>query len=263
MVVYFYRAFLVFAFFFSTRTLTAYSDTFYSQWDQDKFLIDEIFHYKQEGYFVDIGATNGVHINNTYYMEKNLKWRGVCIEPQSDFFSKLCKNRTCACLDVVLDSCEQTVEFFDGDTEGCTAGGIIATDTDNTPNHIHIQHLPKNMKHLRKTKPLDMVLKECGAPPVIDYLSIDVEGAESRILMPFSLDDWRVLVLSIERPKPELQEKLLQNGYTYLVQIGEDKIYVHKSIPNFDEIMDLKKRLPPYFEQYTINRSYIIHRSTS
>ena len=52
---------------------------FYSQVGQDKWVC-EYFNYKKGGFFLDIGAADGITINNTYYLEKELEWKGICIE---------------------------------------------------------------------------------------------------------------------------------------------------------------------------------------
>ena len=53
---------------------------YYSQNYQDYWVYTELNNYKN-GYFVDIGAANGIFISNTYFLEKNLNWNGICVEP--------------------------------------------------------------------------------------------------------------------------------------------------------------------------------------
>lgn len=50
------------------------SEGYNSQFGQDKFINEIIFKSKTGGTFVDIGAYDGVTINNTYYFEKKLGW---------------------------------------------------------------------------------------------------------------------------------------------------------------------------------------------
>ena len=40
---------------------------FYSQYKQDKYLEEEIFKGYENGFFVDVGAHDGISINNTLY----------------------------------------------------------------------------------------------------------------------------------------------------------------------------------------------------
>ena len=46
-----------------------------------------------EGYFIELGANDGVSQSNTYYFEKNNKWNGILIEPVIHNYIKCKKNR--------------------------------------------------------------------------------------------------------------------------------------------------------------------------
>ena len=54
----------------------------------------EIFENKKNGFFVDIGAHDGISINNTKLLE-DLGWDGICIEPHPKVFQRLLLNRNC------------------------------------------------------------------------------------------------------------------------------------------------------------------------
>ena len=59
----------------------------------------------QNGFFVELGAHDGVTQSNTFYFEKNKNWRGILIEPTPHVFKKCEKFRSnknhffnCACV---------------------------------------------------------------------------------------------------------------------------------------------------------------------
>lgn len=54
---------------------------YYSQYSQDRNLDNLIFKGYKNGVFVDVGAYDGVDINNTLYFETTNNWRGINIEP--------------------------------------------------------------------------------------------------------------------------------------------------------------------------------------
>ena len=56
---------------------------------QDKWVINEIFKHKKGGFFVDLAAADGVFQSNTYLLEKELNWKGICIEANPHLFKKL------------------------------------------------------------------------------------------------------------------------------------------------------------------------------
>ena len=66
---------------------------FYSQDGQDKYLETNIFKGYKNGFYVDVGAHDGISINNTLYFEKNNNWTGINIEPIKKVFEKLVINR--------------------------------------------------------------------------------------------------------------------------------------------------------------------------
>lgn len=57
-----------------------------SQLGQDK-IVDEYFHGKRNGVFVDVGAYDGVTFSNTLMLGREGGWTGVCIEPLPDNFA--------------------------------------------------------------------------------------------------------------------------------------------------------------------------------
>lgn len=63
---------------------------FYSQAGQDLWALQKI---SNKGFFVDVGAHDGVESSNTYALEK-AGWKGICIEP-SQAYEKLIEVRRC------------------------------------------------------------------------------------------------------------------------------------------------------------------------
>ena len=62
---------------------------FNSQHKQDMLLELSVFKGYKNGFFIDIGAHDGVTINNTLYFEKYNNWSGINIEPIKKVYDKL------------------------------------------------------------------------------------------------------------------------------------------------------------------------------
>jgi FkbM family methyltransferase len=188
-----------------------------AQAGQDQWVAGEAFDERQGGYFVDIGAYDGVKVSNTFILEKRLGWRGLCIEANPRAFAALERNRSSTCLNVCLDQVEGEVEFaLRGEL-----GGIAGLSDIPSPVDEGVIRLP--------TRRLESVLREQGAPAVIDYLSIDVEGAEERVLADFDFSAFRFNTLTIERPSDRLREVLRANRYRLVKEIPWlDCFYVHE-----------------------------------
>ena len=66
---------------------------FYSQDSQDRYLEENVFRGYKNGFYMDIGAHDGISINNTLFFEKNHNWTGVNVEPIKEIFENLKINR--------------------------------------------------------------------------------------------------------------------------------------------------------------------------
>jgi FkbM family methyltransferase len=208
---------------------------FLGQKGQDRWVVEEVFHSCSDGFFVDLAASDGLEMNNTLVLERELGWRGIAIEAQPEYFEQLKLNRRCVCVPACVDADEHTVEFLPSGL----LGGIIDDETDNS--HAlragAIREAQARGRILKmKTRRLENILSEYNAPAVIDYLSFDVEGAETRILRRFPFDRYKFLSMTIERPTPALNEILFRNGYLFVRNVQFDTFYVHQSIPNVDQI---------------------------
>lgn len=212
---------------------------------QDRWVIKDIFNLKKNGYFVDLAASSGIYGNNTYIMENNLNWNGICIEPNPTYFERLKKNRKCHLANYVVDKKNnQEVKFR---VDNGQLGGIVDKDTDN--NYKYRSKELKNANILKlKTKTLQYILEHYKAPKVIDYLSLDIEGAEERALINFPFNKYKFLTITIERPTKKLEKLLFDNGYVFVMKskkVNYDSFYVHKSIPNFKKIKKEKYEPTP------------------
>ena len=97
---------------------------YYSQNNQDKFLEENIFKGYKNGFFVEVGANDGLFISNTLYFENNNNWTGINIEPIESLYNKLVINRPkCINYNCAIYSSEGEKEFIcnEGYTE-CISG---------------------------------------------------------------------------------------------------------------------------------------------
>ncbi len=59
---------------------------------QDKFVVN-VLNHKQNGYFLEIGSSDPISINNSYVLEKELNWKGIMIEYDNQFINKYKEHR--------------------------------------------------------------------------------------------------------------------------------------------------------------------------
>jgi FkbM family methyltransferase len=192
----------------------------FSQQKQDRWISDVVFSGKTDGFFVEIGAHDGISISNTYYLEKFKNWRGVLIEPNQKLLEKAKKVRSAECLNCAISDRNGKVEFIpDG------AIGRVASSEEKSTQTIEV-----NSSTLKKA------LENVEAPEGIDYLSVDVEGHENEVFFDFPLRDYEISAVTIEDPEAQLRRKLRKSGYLKIIEVPKvDCLYVKSEIKN--EIM--------------------------
>ncbi len=187
-----------------------------SQIGQDFWVAGEVFNGKRGGYFVDIGAADGYDISNTLLLETRYGWSGMCVEANPAAFNTLRAIRRAVCVNACVDGEAGVVQFRkDG-----LFGGIVDTNRETATEASEVVTMP--------TVTLVELLERHGAPKAIDYLSVDVEGAEERMLSGFDYRRYCFRCMTIERPGAALREVLARNGYRLVKELpGLDAFFVH------------------------------------
>jgi len=191
---------------------------FYSQTGQDRWVAEEVFNYKLEGYFLDIGAFDGVFLSNTFWLERFLGWSGICVEADPKTFKMLKRNRRCMCLNACVGRSGENIEFLSG--QGPYSGQSTVTHGDYSS--------ARGGRVSLKSTPLSAILEQANAPQVIDYLSLDVEGMEEQVISTFPFDNYHFRCATIERPSESLRSTMRRQGYLLVAdQPGMDAFYLH------------------------------------
>jgi FkbM family methyltransferase len=203
---------------------------YYSQYGQDIFLVEELFQGKTGGFFVDIGAHDGITLSNTYYLEKNLGWTGICVEPNPTVYAKLLKNRKCICLNGAVSDRKGESVFLKVDGYSEMLSGLLGK---YDPKHL--QRIEKELRLFGGTKrqitvpclDLNEVLTQHNVRHV-DYLSIDTEGSEFDILKSVNFDHIKCAAISVENNFGEgnLEKLLKSRGFKLIAIIGTDEFYL-------------------------------------
>ena len=193
----------------------------YGQFQQDLWVALATGHNKRNGYYVDVGSADGVVISNTKLLDE-MGWKGVCIDP----FPTHMESRTCQVVrQPVFSESGRKVQF----RAAGVSGGIDST-LGKHRDEISAAPLVDFV-----TATLDEILDKAGAPHWIDYMNIDVEGAEYDALRGLSLDRYNVGALTIEHNyeagKRDLIRQLMESkGYVRVRSWEVDDWYVHRNL---------------------------------
>lgn len=187
------------------------------------------------GYFVELGANDGVTQSNSLYFERRRGWRGLLVEPVPHNFLKCRQNRA----DRTAVYCAACVPFdYDREFVRLAYANLMSTplglDTDLQDPSAHAasgtKFLPKGQTVVEfgaVAKPLNALLEAADAPLNIDFLSLDVEGAELDVLRGIDHSRYRFrYILTESRDMERISLFLRDYGYRFSRKLsGQDYLF--------------------------------------
>jgi len=203
---------------------------FFSQLGED-CLLGIFFGFKKEGFFIDVGAFDGVYLSNTYAFEQ-LGWSGICIEAFPEYFDLCVKNRPGSqCVQAACLAGGRGPVEFRTERGGLFSG--VKADEGFTASIYRGQNVPfDGFRTIRvPSASLDELLD--GKTGEIDFVSIDVEGAELEVLKGFDVERYRPRVLVLEANRPEerqaIDDYLGGRGYRLARSMAWNHFYVRSA----------------------------------
>jgi FkbM family methyltransferase len=183
----------------------------YSQAGQDRWVLETL--KKNDGFFVDVGAYDGVESSNSLWLEE-LGWKGICIEAGPDWFAHLRHNRP------TTTNVNMAVMPYSGFT------------------NFSGYHAGVEYGHSVPCAPLHEVLSLYMCPEYIDYLSIDIEGGEIGLLESMDWTKYEVNLITIEHnlylegpaQKDRIYELLSDQGF---IRVVEDAPVLEPNTPYY------------------------------
>lgn len=200
---------------------------------QDLFVISEL-DFKHNGFFIEIGAQDGISGSNTYMLEKLFGWEGIIVEPSRTYENVLTKNRKCKIENsAIWSSSGVRFQFADLGHSGLSSLKSLMGEGihGKTRSESHFEEYEVQTLSLK-----DLLIKH-KAPKVIDYLSIDTEGSEFEIISDFDFGSYLIKIITIEHnyeesQREKIKQKLSSAGYVlkYSQISHQDDWYVRKDI---------------------------------
>lgn len=228
----------------------------FAQVRQDEIVIDLL---GENGYFIDLAANDAKDLSNTVALEKHgwngryngfsrrsvildaafrkhvvpvdpltlfglVSTTGLCVEPNPVYWYDL-THRKCTVVGALVGG--PVVEKVSVKFRG-VFGGIVGKMDEGLANRKKEPHAAVEERY---TTPFHELLQEYNVPSTIDYLSLDVEGAEFLIMQYFPFDQYTIKVLTVERPSADLKALLGRHGYLMLKQLAwwGETLWAHRS----------------------------------
>ena len=173
---------------------------------QDLFVISEL-NFKRDGFFIEIGAQDGISGSNSYMLEKIFNWGGIIVEPSRTYKNVLPRNRNCKIDNSAIWSTSGIhFQFADLGHSGLSSIKNLMGEGihGKTRSESHFEEYEVQTLSLK-----DLLIKH-NAPKVIDYLSIDTEGSEYEIISNFDFESYLIKIITIEHNYEEKQRELIK-----------------------------------------------------
>lgn len=186
---------------------------------------------RRRGYFVEVGAGDGVTYSNTFMLERDFGWNGLLVEPARMFHASIEASRQAPLDRRGASRRSREMLRFVEDASFGELSGFAETPArkDETQSAAYVV----------ETVSLDDLLDERQAPDEIDYLSIDTEGWELAVLQGLSLAKRRIKFLTIEhnfdtKRLRAYDRLLLPAGYSRVLRniSAFDAWYLHNDVDN-------------------------------
>ena len=216
----------------NTEKYFNWNQDFFSQSGQDKCVKNFFFKNLKNGFFVEIGAYDGIKGSNCFFFEKFMNWKGIAVEASPLNFKKLTQNRNCVCINKAISNNIEKKEFIEVISGYTGMSGIKTEEYKKTLNIINKDSRSKINKLIVETSTFkDIVNKNT----VIDYLSIDIEGDEMKVLESIDFNYFDIKVVSVENNNSE--KKIYFNffkdrEFNYFDNYGVDEIYYNNKYFN-------------------------------
>jgi FkbM family methyltransferase len=176
-------------------------------------------HFGPPGYFVEVGACDGLYLSNTRLLEEQ-GWEGILVEPNPDWHEALRGNaaRFRRRSEIDRRACwsesEKLIPLW------CTARPELSAVSSVATADLHAAMRADSYRVEQvETATLARILTDHKAPEQIAFLSIDCEGAELEILHEFFSVTrlWSIRLITVEHnwgPSREpIRELLEAHGY--------------------------------------------------
>jgi FkbM family methyltransferase len=208
--------------------------TFYSKYGQDRYLFENFFKGKKSGVFVDIGAQDGITNSNTFFLEKELNWNGVCIEPEPKAFLLLKQMRTCQAINASVASNDGILEYINLATFKERFNGIEKMASLSNLEKIEEAVLNPGICADKKEvsiRRLDNILAE-NKIDQINYLSFNFSEGLLDLLQTVNFDAVNIDVISLRNEEKNLllAHFLESQGFHYIITLGSDEIYINSNL---------------------------------
>ena len=180
------------------------------------------------GFYIELGANDGISQSNTLHFEKYKNWKGILIEPIKQKYDQCVNIRSkrnyffnCACVSDEFEGNKIKLIYSNLRTMVVDKKNLIDPNIHISKKDVKIYE--KNYEIECESRTLNSILEEVNAPKLIDFFSLDTEGYEIEILKGINFVEYKFKFILIETPNINLVKKYLNSKKYELI----DKLTFH------------------------------------
>lgn len=224
---------------------------FKAQFGEDRVLW-HVFRHRRSGYFIEVGAYDGVTLSNTYFLEQ-MGWRGVLVEAMRPMCERAASARprsrvvhaavgkrgSSGTTKFTVAENVPVLSFMNADAEHverCKREGARLVDIE-----VPLLTLDDIIRNEREGTADGEGPWQTNRGWCIDVVSIDVEGGELDVLDGFSLERFKPRVLILENDRPAgaaIEPYLNERGYRKFHRQKINDFYVRLDDEGNDLVTD-------------------------
>lgn len=180
----------------------------------EEIIVREYFHDMRDGSFLDVGCWHAIQASNTYYLEKWLGWSGVAVDALPELAPEWRKIRKRSMFFnyLVTDKAETKADFYRAAFSDISSSTRPTTGPGGNPVASWKISVPSIT--------LNELLARAGVTR-IDFMSMDIEGAEAQALAGLDLKRFKVGLACVEAKvsnRKAISDYFKRNGYRRLTQ---------------------------------------------
>ena len=208
--------------------------SFVSSGGQDWWLYHNYARWAQSpGLFIDLATNDPLIRSNTYFLEKCLGWKGVCIEPLPSLHSRIRSERSCELVPRCIAAKPGAVTFWSA-TNNTGGASKVINATAGLPT------VPGSAVIVKCEKLQDVLDRSAAfraAGGHVQLLSLDVEGHEMSALSSIDWSRTTIDIIITEGGQSRADREAVQRHlttelglYHEILNTGtEDRVYVRRS----------------------------------